>query len=247
SSNVEGCDVWIYAENAITDDYCYFALSANTQEEVLMDYSNVPGGYGIYRLPCATQEEPMTIDELKMVYPLETNEQLRLFQTSADQTKLLLVTQEENYYILKVLDPKTAQELQRIPLMEDKADLYASELYVGEDFLVALFGETQFVVLSQVGGNYELSFTGTLPEKEIFSFNYSYDYIMAFDGEKLAMAAINDRNTYNTFCGFSLVVCDKTGTLYAGRYDSSLDKAQAAEYIDRCKAMNNDPLKIRWE
>lgn len=249
SSTLDGCNVWFDVTYAYTSDSYYFAISAKTQDNLLLDYSYVPGGYGIYRLPIATIDEPIevAIDDMDMVYPLAPTEQILVFKLNADKTKLLLVVQEENSYILKILDSKTAQELQRIPLMDVHDEYWGTQLYVGDDFLVTLFNEREFLVLQETDrDSYAVQYSGVLPEDELFSFNYT-NPVMAFDGERLAVATINDRYSNDTVCGFSLVVCDETGILYAGRYDSSLDKGQPERYSDRCKAMDYVPLSIRWE
>jgi hypothetical protein len=250
SSTVDGSNVWFDVINANINDSYYFAISAKTQENLLLDYSYVPGGYGIYRLPVATIEEPIevTIDDMDMVYPLASTEQILVFKPNADKTKLLLVVQEKNSYILKILDGKTAQELQRIPLMDAHEEYWVTHLHVGEDFLVTLFNERDFLVLQETDrGSYEVQYSGVLPEDKLFSFNYNNNPSMAFDGERLAIAAVNDLYSHDTLCGFSIVVYDETGILYAGRYDSSLDKGQPENYSERCKSMDYDPLSIRWE
>lgn len=225
----------------------YFAVSAITQEHDLLDYSRVPGGYGIYRLPCGTQDTPLSaiVDGLELFYPLARTEEMIWLQQSADQTKLFLVTQEENAYILKVLDAKTARLLQRIPLLEADGSRWMSDFFIGADFLAIFFDDRDFVVLSQApGGDYVWEYSGALPEPELFAFNRMYDSVIAFDGKRLAVAAMaRDR----ALCGFSLTVCDQTGVLYAGRYDSSLDKGQPENYHERCNAAGYAPLQLHWK
>lgn len=252
SSTVDGSDVWLNAVNAITDDSCYFTVSAMTRDGDFLDYSYVPAGYGIYRLPYDSEEPQKNLEAMTMVYPLSTTEQVIYFQPTADKSKLLLLTREENFYYLKVLDAKTVQELQKIPLMGSKEDYWVNEPYVGEDFLVALFNDKEFVVLQEASDdNYAVQFSGILPDTEVFAFNRAYNSVMAFDGERLAVVSINedhsDVTSYPTSCGFSLVVSDKTGVLYAGTYASSLDKGQPQEYNDRIRAMDYKPLRIWWE
>lgn len=242
----EGSDVSLRSFSATANGSCYFAVCAMTQEHELLDYSRVPGGYGIYRLPCGTEETPLSeiVDGLELFYPLAHTEELIWLQQSADETKLFLVTQEENEYILKVLDTQTAKLLQRIPLLEAGESRWMSDFFIGEDFLAIFFDDRDFVVLSQVpGGDYVWEYSGTLPEPELFAFNRMYNSVIAFDGKRLAVAAMaRDR----ALCGFSLAVCDRTGVLYAGRYDSSLDKGQPEDYHDRCKPLDYSPLQIRW-
>lgn len=247
STTTEGSGVSLRAFSAIANGSCYFAVSAMTEDHDLLDYSHVPEGYGIYKLPYGTEETSLSaiVDGLELFYPLARTEEMIWLQQSADQTKLFLVTQEENDYILKILDAETAKLLQCIPLLKAGEQRWMSEFFTGEDFLAIFFDDRDFVVLSQTpNGDYIREYAGALPDPELFAFNRMYDSVIAFDGKRLAVAAMaRDR----ALCGFSLAVCDQAGVLYAGRYDSSLDKGQPESYHERCNALDYSPLQVQWK
>ena len=95
-------------------------------------------------------------------------------------------------------------------------------------------------------GEYERVFTGDELVAQDLGMPTSYNSVMCWDGEKLAVATYKSDAFRDISCGFWLSVYDETGPLYIGRYDSSLDLNSNVEYSYRCRPIDSDNLYLSW-
>lgn len=254
-SSVQG-NVYSHATSTVTTSHCFFTFACATEDGQLLDTSNIPGGYGIYRFPRHTQSgvHILTADELQTVFPLDA-ERARVIalETSQDKTRLLLVTSEDGDYMLTVIDAATLVELQKLSIM--RADTESGpwgpmlrNLYVYEDFIVPVSGDNRFALLTlNAAGNYEVQFEAYFDKVEGLEYIFSSELAIDYSDEKLVIAAYQDgyyrpRN----YCSFYLAVYDNAGLAYAGHYQHSLDKSQIDHYPYICRPLEGAPLRVTW-
>lgn len=245
----------IVTESAMTDKHCFFTISPYGVDGELLDTSHIPGGYGIYRMPLPREGAggpTLDADELQTVFPLDA-ERARVvgLQTSADESKLLLVTIEEGSYMLTVIDAQSMEQLQQLEMLNVGKNISPDNtefrrLCVYDEFIVAIRSDGRFALLAlDAQGNYEVRLTGDLSEQEELGYVFSYELQMDYDGEKLVMAAFQDgwyqpRN----YCSFYLAVYDDGGLAYAGHYQHNLDKSWMNNHTLNCRPAV--PLAVTW-
>lgn len=255
--SIRGTEVYTHATSVVTDSYCFFIFSCYTTDGELLDTSNIPGGYGIYRFPRHTESgvHILTADELETVFPLDAKRERAIaLETSQDRTKLLLVTEEASAYMLTVIDAITMTELQKLRIMD--ADIEPGpwyprfgNLYIYEDFIVPVSGSRFALLTSNAVGRYEVQFEASLGLDEVEGLKYIFSrgLTMDYNGEELAVAAFQDgyyrpRN----YCSFYLAVYSDLGLAYAGHYQHSLDKSSIDEYKLICRPLEGEPLRVTW-
>lgn len=207
--------------SAVTESYAYFIPELRNSSGQLLDYSQTPGGYGVYRIPCV--ERPLTPEDLEMVLPLEETQRIVRFQVSADESELLLFSSGESGSRLQILDGETGAERQSLSLSFSPETLGA--VVPGENCLL-LFQKDSFTLLAKdQPGHYASTFTLPLSYLENTPFLTelnSVDQVQqktaaAYGGKRLALMLIQDGgNTAN------ISILDAQGLLYTGLYESSL-------------------------
>lgn len=251
-SSVGDCfGMWTYS--ALTDDACYFTFDTHSSEGRVVDTSEIPGGYGIYRLPYEEDRHDesgqkvcsVDVDGLEMVCPLDPEVELNGLTVNEKKDRLILRAVEDGEDVLTVIDLETFAVRQKLPLGES---LY--RLYDEGDFLVAWTGENLTVFSCTDGGDYALEFTcAAAPEGESLYDRYpAWD----FDGEKLVLADVLEREVKSMgwtqeSCGFFVQVYDKTGLLYRGEYRSSLDTGESSLGGYDCLHRGDGALSVHWQ
>ena len=227
--------------SALTDDACYFTFLLN---DSAVDTSFISGGYGIYCLPFEVLEDDsdsvfnqvkLHSEQLKMVYGISENAEIKELELSPDGTKLLLVTEENGSFFLTVLDAKNVKELQKIEIMQKGSDVNSAfdRTFLYDGFMVVANVDGRLTLLSEdSSGLYNNIFTTApvLGEYEYLLWDYNSGF--AWDGEKLAMATYAyqkydyDDGSYGLAqkCSFIVTVFGSDSKmLYQGYYASSLD------------------------
>lgn len=240
--------------SALTDDACYFTFNAHSQEGKLMDVSELPDGYGIYRLPYEEDRHDQSgqkvysvdADALEMVYPLDPEITPVCLCVNPEQTKLLLHAVENGKYILTVIDLDTMTTLQKLEIAEWPEE-QGWWLYSGDGCMAVLLSWEQqklAVITETDGGNYELWYMGDAwPDGLSFPFRWG-ETTLAFDGERLAVVGqpLDEYGRYyDDGCNFSLAVYEPSGLAYYGEYWNSLSAGTGAWY-DRCRGC----MSVRW-
>jgi hypothetical protein len=250
ASSVQGHDVHIESFSVLTDTGCFFTLAYRTASGEALDMSGIPGGYGIYYVPCR-QEDGATApdaDGLVTAYAVDPESaRIVTLQASADKSELLLVTEEDGMYMLTILDTQTVTPRQKLALFPVPQPAGFQTIYVFDDFIVPLSGDATFAVLTETAdGRYEPQFTSDMKKAESLKYGFTAPTVMDYDGGRLAVASFQENYAgfYGT-CGFYLSVFDETGLVYLGRYDSSLDKSLPYDYSLRCRPVDLDPLSVK--
>ncbi|NCC58606.1 MAG: hypothetical protein EOM17_13415, partial [Synergistales bacterium] len=227
-------------QNVLTKTGCFFTFDNEGLNGELVDLSHIPDGYGIYFLPYEMDRngDVTSIGDLRMVFAIDPEAAFAGLFASDDKSQLLLFTHENGEYILTVFDVETMAALQTIALQDGLGDTGIWNVFVYEDFIVPVLGNHTFTILSRLpSGEYVPEFAGDLSALSDASGGHlTTDAVMDFDGEKLAIvySQKNGGDYDYTICGFYLAVFDRTGLLYFGEYDSSLDAGSLDDYTYRC-------------
>lgn len=241
--------VFLETPSAITDNGCFFTFSCRTAGGKLLDTSFITGGYGIYHFPLHNQGDDdriLDVDELQMVYPIdaEVAEAVEL-RTSADRSKLFLVTRESGSYMLTVIDVRTMVQLQKLAVLPAAEDSAFHSLHIYDDFVVPFRSDGRFALLAlSADGAYEIHFAADFTRQP--SGFFAADSSMDFDGERLAVALFQEPYYQpDRECNFFLAVFARDGLVYAGEYEHSLDR-DLAEHRLSCLPFGEDPLTVTW-
>lgn len=259
------CDTYsIYSQCVARDDAVYFTVTNRSQNGEIMDFSLVPGGYGIYKMPYTSsysgtsdvEHSPFMYahaDELEMVYPLREEQCVEFFAESPDGNKLLLFTHAYGLMELTVIDAATMATLQVIEIMSGDEEDNMWTMYLEDDFIALHISDDRLALISMNPvGEYGLEFIVEMnPENETLYY-LGRDNALDWNGEQLAVAGFaspEDPGYYYT-CDYHLAVYDETGLLYFGVFDSSLSSAKEStgEYgaYDINSGMDSDPINVKW-
>lgn len=251
-----------YVSNAVTEEACFFIIHGLSMRGVPIDFSEIPGGYGIYRLP---YEEPtyddngemlhtgIRSDKLEMVYPLRQDMEIAYFAPTADESRLILCTIEDGEYIFTAIDTRTMETLQRFTLCTYPQDGWTG-IHVEEDFLVAKVNppdgsETLILLTQDESGDYHVEFTVDAGLEHDPNAYIKSDTAMAYNGEKLlSVSLIYEDSGYGLdTCDFTAQVYDKTGLLYSGEYRTSLTtRSEFVTWDYPIIPTHYQPLAISW-
>lgn len=259
-NDVDGTGVYIDTCSARTDDACYFAVNARAADGSLLDMSRIPGGYGIYRLAITPElsKDVLPAGALETVYALDETAQVVELQTTEDQKRLLLTTQEAGATYLTVLELAGMTQVARFKLLEsDEGWLRRS--YYGADFAVLCVENTTVLITDLSGAPCEALRLEIRDDDPVLGENAGYyedETAVDWDGERLAivcpltrMISTEESVGYDwPTCGFALSVYDAGGLRYAGAYDcplsADLDPRTGGYSSYNCLLRNNRPLAV---
>lgn len=254
-SPVDGSGISLWAASTVTEDACFFTFNSRNYNGRLLDTSHIPDGYGLYRLPYIKGEGEndtrILPEQMKMVYALDPQVEIVDLSVTEDKDRLLLMTREDGAYYLTILDAVTAQELQKLRVVECDEDVYLWTFYF-ERFIAGFASDGRLTVVEETdNGEYQWVFTVDTPSSDALGGPSTSKAAMSWDGERLAVAEpqLEEDGGYGRYekCGFNLSVYDETGLLYAGKYDSSLDvNSWADNYSHRCRPLDIVPISLRW-
>lgn len=243
SSNSDTLDLWTV--NAVGDNACYFTFQWPEEAPNPPDLSQVPGGFGIYRLPYGpdTEEEwRLYTEDLAMVYPLDMDEEILNLRLSEDQDRLMVFRQKDGVYSMTVLDTATFQTLQTLELARypDEEHSYAlADLPTG--FVLACTPCGLTVIEEQPDGQYAVVLEAPLDQLEdLWEFHWNL-IALDWDGQRLA-AVCSDQNGWG--CGFYLAVFEDGAMPYLGYYTSSLEDLPPNTTLRACQMWENEPISV---
>lgn len=237
---------------------CYFVFS----ETMGNDVSQIPGGWGIYRLDYTLMEKEQDIEtaQLSTVYSLDTDTYVQDMVLSSDGKRILLTNVRDGCTYLTVIDLATMEMLQEIQLYSGTLLPY---IYVDihDDFILVncINREPNYQRLAV----YQLLPNGIYEKRiDVDPSAYPpgldrYDDRVAFDGQRLAIAngllrdvkEDDDRIYSYPACGFTLQIFDNTGLLYYGEYGTTLETANwdSIRYGQHIYPNYNAPFYLMWE
>lgn len=218
-----------------TDTDIYFIVSPYSNGKKI-DFSQVPGGFGVYRQPYSADENNCAVihtEELEMVYALTDDffvgGTLLLDINRAGQLVIFSDTKEGSTAFL-ALDLQTWELVQKGEFSNPAAGGSLLTLaWATDEFLLLSYEKNSFVLLTYQpaqGLCYQFAFQA--PEDSTLSnFNWRLCCSMDWNGKEL-VAVSYERSYYGQSfnCNFELEVYDATGQLYHGRYVCSLQTEQ---------------------
>ena len=198
------------------------------EDELLVDTSHIPGGYGIYRIPCVESERGALadIDGLSTAYPIDERAQIVSLGKSYDNAKLFLHTIENRIWYLSIIDRESMALLQKIEIRRNTPYFPPSldggvSVVNGDNFLLINFRDPaqEIVVLDERGDGYavrqRIVNDGT-PADNVRAWDWWDCQLLnaayAWDGERLAIVwnpqkMINDNRWTYEMCGVAVAVC----------------------------------------
>ena len=251
---VEGLDVFSFKTSSVfADGYCYFTFDPHTENGELVDVSQIPGGYGIYRFSYDNKKGTIDLSNLEMVYPLDVNHTYSSIATDHSEKNILLFSEDGKNSYMSVIDRETLKLMDYFVL--GPVEEYFTER-ICEDFIIVM-GDYLMVYPLDENGRYSQAFSvdSRKIDQEILK-HYpnlnpiSWESVFDWDGQTLLIVdpvIYHDENLRNTYtCDYYVVAVDKTGLLYYGMYESSL--TSYAEQYDYCmfKRDMSDPIRIYW-
>ncbi len=217
----------LWSLSAISDDHIYFTFNTLLPHGAYMDTSEIPDGYGIYRVSYEKgdgyykENIGMTGDDLAMVYALPTETVIRDIYINEGKTHLLLVTEADHTITVDIIACETMEKTQSfsVPLPEDS---YYSQIRIFDTYSVIITGDT-LTVLSEEAGTYTMEFTAARTGEDDQQIRMGSNAAMAFDGTRLAVAYPLRSGFHYNVCGYWAAVYTKDGCTFLATYDSSLD------------------------
>lgn len=245
-----GDDFYLWTESACTPDACYFTFDAHTAQDKLIDTRAIPGGYGIYRVGVAQNDEDMlaAVREMEMVYALDPEASLLALDVTQQHDALLLHTVEEGTYFLTVIGLEDMQMLQKLAVMPLPEADYGWQFHTGDDFLAVVLPGSTLVVFSRgENGIYAVDIVTELAQAgDAVQSSGSSGLAMDYDGQRFAVSGfLSEEELYGQSCGFYLAVYDGQGLRYYGEYSSSLDaNSTQLPYSERCLPVEANPSLV---
>lgn len=217
-----------------TDTDIYFIVSPYSNG-TKMDFSQVKGGFGVYRQPYLADENNCAVirtEELELVYALtddfSVGGTLLLDINSAGQLVIFSDTREGSTAFL-VLDLQTWEPVQKGEFSNPAA---GGSLFTiaraTDEFLLLNYENNTFVLLEYQPQGLFYQFDFQAPEDSALpDFNWQLYNSMDWNGKELVYVSYGRSYYGQTFnCNFDLEVYDATGQLYHGRYVCSLQTKQ---------------------
>lgn len=231
-------------------NYKYSDAKNNTDEIEYVDTSLIPGGYGIYSFYYAGGDSAsrtgIIADKIETVFPLDSKTIVSHITMSKDDKQLLLFTVEDKSFYLTVIDIKTMKAAQKILIKEEQG---SGSVYEYDDFIVA-DTENDITVISEKDGVYTVDFS---VRKASFINEKFHDIgvadCMDYKDDKLAIVGnCFEEDTGYELCDFFVSVYDKSGILYYGKYNTSLDLGRTNDtFISDCHPTDINPNLIKWK
>lgn len=232
---------------------CYFVFS----ETMGNDVSQIPGGWGIYRLDYTLMEKEQDIEtaQLSTVYSLNPDTYVQDMVLSADGKRILLTNVRDGCTYLTVIDLATMKQLQEIELYSGAEQPYI-HVDIHDDFVLTQCTEQLCVYQLLPDGTYELRIDVDLSATGYPSDLDRHNDHVSFDGQRLAVAQVLFREipgngpVYGSeTAGFTLQIYDSTGLLYYGEYGTTLETANwdSIRYGQHIYPNYNAPFYLMWE
>ena len=228
-------------------------------------------GVAIYFIPTASfvgyDAEDYTMldyEHISKVYPLSDSallhesQSVRSLALSEDSTCLNLITVDDNYCYLTVIDIETMTAIFEIILLENFEDNYYVETYYVNGLLYVALNDGRFVLLESGADNtYHHVLSGSRDHLLSFEeYHHLWRPRIAWNGERLAIVSdyrrmiMLDVGYYyseGSSCGFVVEIYDSSGLLYKGAYESSLDvlSSQEGSFYYICRQLDGG-LSVSW-
>ncbi len=252
----------------VTEAGLYFAWIMSPDR---YDFSQVPGGYGLYFVPLKNVDgmECLVLDEMQMVMSLEDAGNLGNMWSDPKGDTLIFraETGESGLPGLTIVDTTKREVVQQLGygfceewgMPEDGRVNRILQIVVRDDILLIDFFDWNFLLYEKnAEGTYDFCFEGrpfapTEEEKEWLGYEMPLSYVihdMVYNGEYLAVAGFAPVGGGCALdsCDVSLSLYGKEGLAYYGVYESSLSSGQYGDNYEYLLLPDMvDPLTMSWE
>jgi len=248
----------LYTFSTLSEDACYFTFDAHTANGNLVDLSELPKGYGIYKLPYSTSKNEngiptskVDIFSLDMVFELNPEAQIRLFDINPITNEFLLFTYENDVLVLTTIDIETMTVTQRLDLPEWQNENGYANISFSEDYntiLLMSYNDKLAVLSKNASENlYELHFVCDT-DTDLYNTYQINDFGFSYNGNTLALGTLIWHD-YGLYTGdFYLATYDHTGLTYLGKYETSLNTGHIVdEYYYPCQTYKRDGIRVDWK
>ena len=281
--NSDGNAFFMDTQSVVTDDAVYFWFANTTVDGYSMDWSEmneksrvdtseIPLGYGIYRLPYGYVDEDSykglahfkgwdtKAEALSLFYAVDPSVRIRHLALSPDKEKLVLHAEENGVYVLTVLDTRTGNIVQRLEL---GTAAKFTEQYHGDDFVMVRFFDEKLCVLSWDADKGQYVSVIDAPAGKIEKYREFQPWYpwgergMGFDGERFYVAGSLGHDWYTDETGETRHTVDWTSrpadALHCGFYLAVYD-AHGLRYYgyytssldDAAISRQNDPEPVYY-
>lgn len=246
----------------VGDGDVYMTFRTRSYNDVVVDTSQIPGGYGIYHFPYDLEKEEIYPEQLQMVYALDPNLDVQDLTRDARGENLLLFTMEDAEMYMSVIEIETMTLVDKFNLSETREDAWGLDYYVlEEDYMVILTYGDIIVFSIDEKGNYtkELEVSREPLEafysenNEFYSEYLEYGTFYDWNGKQLVFA--NNMYNVNGYMGTNFYVgaIDKNGLQYFATYDTSLQSSVSKDEngyenynYPHCRPVDYEPILISW-
>ena len=232
------------------NNYKYLDYKNGLDEIEYIDTSLISGGYGIYSFYyCGGDSASRTgilADKIETVFPLDSKTIVSHITMSEDEKQLLLFTVEDKSFYLTVININTMKATQKILIKENQG---SGSAYQYDDFIVA-DTENDITVISVKDGVYTLDFSVEKASfiNEKFQDIWNADCMDYKNGKLAVIGNCFDEEKGYELCNFFVSVYDKSGLLYYGNYNTSLDIGRANDSFNSdCHPTDINPNTIKWK
>ncbi len=250
--------------SAAAEDALYFCfISGRSDQGRTIDFSDVPGGFGLYRLSLIDEDDPnepgaKVPGRLETVLPLPQEWEVRELWIDEERGELFLNAVDDDVLTLHIYDLNTFAEKQTLELFSLSGDKWTGCIH-GSDCTLMNHALKEWQLLIEEDGVYHLleipiSDADAKAAVERLYYESSGSETIAWDGERLVFAALmRAQGTGYGYpaCGFHLAVFNGAGLKYFGSFPSSLTDQLTAggERINWTQLpipCTKDPLKLSF-
>jgi hypothetical protein len=235
-SDLDGFSITgIQGDNAI-----YITIQTDQADEY--DFSQIPGGLGVYRLPYLKRDgmPVLQTEQLENVCSLPENAQVEYLELSDTGSQIFVLARVDGEDQLWVIGQSSGAVQQVIPLSLESV----SALQIEENYLLCFQGNGAFTLLErQKDLSWQVALTSAIPSDEKMGLESEYgsvildrflgtrDVLVNWNGSTLALATPGDGYRYQPeVSSMTVAVFDENGLQYLGQFDLSL--GEKVEYLD---------------
>ncbi len=215
-----------------TEDGVYFAFYADSTDVNVQDIE-VKSGNGIFFIPLVKTDEDSDIREvqykqLSKVFDLPEKNCQALDIKSDEAGNILLLTNESNTLMLRIIDEQTMEEKEKLKLLSFPDGTRLRWMEPAEGNLFVLLQNGDFCFLTQKSGNsYEAVISDSLGEVNGLDDWYrDWAYALDYGDGRLALIWAEEYND----CGAYVYVFGHEGLEYKGYFGHSADYEDYHDY-----------------
>ena len=235
SAPVENGNLTVDSDGVIVGDTLYMAVSSVSTGEYYPErmIAHIASEQrGIHAIPLKQNGEMrhIDLDHAKTVFLLDEEERVIRMVYRENEDAFHLYTEDQGKLWFSIVDKKTMERKTKLSLMKKKSPLLRTYFY--DDFSVILDGKGNFVLTSKG----ESPIQGNIMALDLMKYYVesmqTETLSWAYDGTRLAVAAVqlDADGTRESDC--VLQIFDETGLQYAGLYENSLESDELNRDMD---------------